>query len=204
MKVLVACEYSGTVRDAFIARGHEAISCDILPTESDGPHYQGDVRDMLDTAWDLVIAHPPCTYLTNSGVRWLYDPRPKFANRWDELDDGAAFFRLFLYLHHVPRVAVENPAMHKHAIERIGGVRPTQYVQPYQFGHLETKKTGLWLKGLPLLTPTNDVEKQMRDMAKKDTHKVHYQSPGPERQKLRSMFFPGIAAAMAEQWGDPS
>jgi len=202
MKVLVACEYSGTVRDAFTAAGHDAMSCDLLPTESEGPHYQGDVRDVIDTAWDLVIAHPTCRYLTNSGVRWLHDQRPKFANRWQDLDEGAAFFKMFLDLEHVPRVAVENPKMHKYAIERIGGVKPTQYVQPYQFGHTETKQTGLWLKNLPPLVPTHNVEQEMRALAKKDTHKVHYASPGPDREKQRSMFFPGIATAMAQQWSN--
>lgn len=191
MKVLVACEYSGTVRDAFTARGHYAMSCDLLESETPGEHYTGDIRDVLHsgTAWDLVIAHPPCTYLTVSGARWLYDPRPKFAHRWEQLREGAAFFQMFLDLD-VPRVAVENPKIMGHA-----GIRkPDQYIQPYEFGHGETKQTGLWLKGLPLLMPTEHVEGRLA--------RVHRMAPGPDRQKERARFYPGIAAAMADQWGD--
>lgn len=193
MKVLVACEFSGTVRDAFTAAGHYALSCDILPAETPGDHFQGDIREVLADGiqWDLMIAHPPCTFLTNSGVRWLYDPRPKFANRWNELDEGAAFFRLFLDSP-IPRIAVENPVMHRYAVERIGR-KQDQTVQPYEYGHGETKRTGLWLKNLPLLAPTELVEGREA--------RVHRMAPGPERQKERSRFFPGIAAAMASQWG---
>lgn len=133
MKVLVGCEYSGVVRDAFIARGHEAISCDLLPTESQGPHYQGDIRDMLDYPFDLAIFHPPCTYMTNSGVTWLHrDP-----TRWAKLDDAAAFFRLLLTAP-IPRIAIENPIMHKYAKERIGGVKQSQVIQPWMISHPET------------------------------------------------------------------
>jgi hypothetical protein len=192
MKVLVACEFSGTVRDAFTDAGHDAMSCDILPTETPGNHYQGDIRDVLNIpGWDILIAHPPCTYLTNSGVRWLHDPRPKFANRWNDMVDGAEFFRLFLHSK-IPRIAVENPVMHGYGYAAVGS-RPTQFVQPYEYGHGETKRTGLWLKNLPQLTPTDVVEGR--------TARVHQMPPGPERQKERSRFFPGIANAMAAQWG---
>ena len=193
MRVLVACEYSGIVRDAFIRAGHDAMSCDLLPSESDlGPHYTGDARDLLGDGWDLLIAHPPCTFLTNSGVRWLFDPRPKFANRWQELDEGAGLFRAFLDAP-VPRIAVENPRMHRYAVERIGGRRQDQTVQPWQFGQGETKAVGLWLKNLPPLQPTEIVEGREA--------RVHRMAPGPDRQKERSRFFVGIADAMAEQWG---
>ena len=193
-RVLVACEYSGTVRDAFARRGWDAWSCDLLETENpEGQHYTGDVNDIIGQDWDLVIAHPPCTFLTNSGVRWLYDSRPKFANRWQELDEGAEFFRSFLDLEHVEFIAVENPQMHKHAIERIGGVKPTQYIQPWEYGHGETKKTGLWLKNLPPLVPTDIVDGREA--------RVHRMPPGPDRWKERSRFFRGVAEAMADQWG---
>lgn len=195
MRVLVACEYSGTVRDAFLRRGHDAMSCDLLPTESPGPHHQGDVRDVIGYGWDLLIAHPPCTYLANSGARWLYeDP-----DRWQHLIDGAVFFREMLEAP-IPKVAVENPVMHKWA-RKIVGRRPDQTVQPYQFGHMESKRTGLWLRGLPLLRPTDDVEVDMRKLPAKERSKVHYASPGKDRWKVRSAFFAGIADAMADQWG---
>ena len=187
MRVLVACEYSGIVRDAFTKVGHDAISCDILPTESPGQHYQGDVRDMLDRDWDLIIAHPPCTRLTNAGVRWLHE-----RNLWDELDAACEFFRLFLD-HPCPRIAIENPIPHKHAVERIGR-KHDQVIQPWQHGHGETKAVCLWLKGLPPLAQTEVVIG--RDA------RVHRMPPGPNRAKERSRFFPGIAAAMASQWSD--
>lgn len=190
MKVLVACEFSGIVRDAFLDAGHAAMSCDILPTERPGPHYQGDVRDVLDDGWDLMVAHPPCTYLALSGVRWLYGGKGtvRDPSRWAEMEDAAAFFRLLLDAP-ILRVAVENPIMHRH-----GGLpRATQIIQPWQFGHGETKATGLWLRGLPSLTPTNVVpEREQR---------VHRMAPGPDRWRERSRTFPGIAAAMAAQWG---
>ena len=159
MRVLVACEYSATVRDAFRAKGHDAWSCDLLPTDGDPQwHMQGDALAIISGQhWDLLIAHPPCTYLTNSGVTWLHrDP-----TRWAKLDDGAAFFKALLDAP-VERVAVENPIMHKYAKERIGGVQQTQTIQPYQFGHLEQKATCLWLKGLPPLQPTSDQRRKLR------------------------------------------
>lgn len=186
LRVLVACEYSGIVRDAFAARGHYAMSCDLLPTESPGPHYVGDVRDVLEDGWDLMVAHPPCTYLANSGVRWLHE-RPE---RWAKMEDGAAFFRALWYAP-IPRIAIENPVMHGHAVALVGASH-SQTVQPWQFGDGETKRVCLWLRRLPPLCPTRVVyEREAR---------VHRMAPGPERQKERSRFFPGIAAAMADQW----
>lgn len=169
MRVLVACEYSGTVRDAFISAGHDAISCDILPTDKPGPHYQGDVRDMLHERFDLIIAHPPCTYLCNSGVCHLHkDPA-----RWAKLEDAAKFFKLFLDIDG-PRVAIENPIMHKYGKGLIGGVNQTQVVQPWMFGHTETKATCLWLKGLPDLQPTNNVKEDLKSMHQRDIQRLHY------------------------------
>lgn len=136
MRVLVACEFSGAVRDAFIALGHVAMSCDLLPTEMSGPHYEGDVRDVLGDGWDLMVAHPPCTYLTNSGVRWLHT-KP---GRWEQMREGAEFFRELLNAP-IPRVAVENPIMHGYAREIVGR-RADQVIHPWQFGHLESKATG--------------------------------------------------------------
>lgn len=196
MRVLVACEYSGRVRDAFIRNGHDAMSVDLLPTDQPGPHYQGDVFDVIDHGWDLMVAHPPCTYLTNAGVRWLYErgTTVKVPERWALMEDAAQFFRA-LYHAPIPRVAVENPIMHSHGRDRAGVGTATQYVQPWQFGHGETKRTGLWLRGLPPLTPTQIVE------GRKPV--VHFASPGPDRWKLRSLTYQGIADAMGDQWGNP-
>lgn len=200
IRVLVACEFSGVVRGAFEARGFDAWSCDLLPAE-DGSnrHYQCDVREILDDGWDmLIVAHPPCTRLCNSGVRWLFGP-PAGKTRddmWRELDEGAALFSE-LWNADIPHRAIENPVMHKHAKSRIANYREfTQSVQPWQFGDNESKRTCLWLKDLPPLIPwvttkPSDVEQR-----------VHRMPPGPDRWKLRSRFFPGIAKAMAEQWGD--
>jgi hypothetical protein len=195
MKILVACEFSGTVRDAFIRAGHDAMSCDLLPTEAPGPHHQGDVFDVIDDGWDLMVAHPPCTFLTNSGVRWLHTE----PDRWQDLIDGAVFFRRLLEAP-IPRVAVENPIMHKYAAAIIGR-RQTQIVQPWMFGHTEQKATGLWLRGLPPLIATEDVKAVMLALPYGERAKVHHASPGPDRWKLRSVTYAGIAAAMATQWG---
>lgn len=196
MRVLVACEYSGTVRDAFKAKGHDAWSCDILPTDKEGQHYQCDVREVLDKEWDLMIAHPPCTYLTNSGVTWLHrDP-----SRWQKLDEAAEFFRTLLNAP-IPRICIENPIMHKHAKERIG-VHQSQVIQPWMFGHMEQKATCLWLKGLPLLKPTNDVKAEMLKLPDSQRQRLHYLPPSKDRWKIRSTTFQGIADAMAEQWSD--
>lgn len=205
MRVLVACEFSGIVRDAFTRAGHTAISCDLIPSETPGLHIIGDVLDLLYTpdgqatafadTLDLMIAHPPCTYLANSGARWLYvggkgnviDP-----DRWGKMVDSAGFFASLLHAP-VRRIAVENPIMHKHGHERIGPHADIQTVQPWQYGTPETKATQLWLDGLPHLVPTDIVEGR--------TPRVHFASPGPNRWKERSRTDPGIAAAMADQWG---
>ncbi len=188
MRVLVACEYSGVVRDAFRRGGHEAWSCDILPTEADPRwHIQGDVLEILDDGWDLMIAHPPCTYLCNSGVRWLSAQE----GRWDAMREGAEFFKI-LYNADIPRIAIENPIMHKYA-KKIIGTQQTQVVQPWQYGHGETKATCLWLKNLPKLESTNIVEGREQ--------RIHKTPPGPDRWKERSRTFQGIADAMAQQWG---
>lgn len=195
MRVLIGCEYSGVVRDAFIARGHDAMSCDLLPTDVPGPHYQGDVRDVIGDGWDLMVAHPSCTYLCNSGVRWLSSE----PDRWKLMIEGAVFFRELLNAP-IPRIAVENPVMHGYAATIIGQ-RQTQVVQPWMFGHPEKKATGLWLRGLPPLVATDDVRDLMATLPKSVTDRIHRASPGPDRWKLRSTTFAGLAAAMAAQWG---
>ena len=197
LRVLVACEFSGTVRDAFLARGHDAWSCDLLPDErGSNRHIRGDARDLLDDGWDLLmVAHPPCTRLCNSGVRWLSEPPPgrSLTDMWRELDEAADLFSAF-WNAPIDRIAIENPVMHKHAKARIRGYRePAQSIQPWQFGHGETKRTCFWLKGLPCLTPTNEVEGREA--------RVHRMPPSPDRWKERSRFFPGVASAMADQWG---
>jgi len=195
-RILIACEFSGTVRDAFLERGHDAWSCDLLPSE-DGSnrHIQGDARGILNDGWDyLIVAHPPCTRLCNSGVRWLHKPPPSRTKEsmWEELEEGAALFSAF-WNAPIPRIAIENPVMHRHAKTRIVNYAPpAQSVQPYEFGHGETKRTCLWLKNLPTLVPT--------DIVAGREARVHRMPPGPDRWKERSRFFPGIARAMAEQW----
>jgi hypothetical protein len=200
VRVLVACEFSGIVRDAFIAAGHDAMSCDLLPTESSGPHYQGDVRDVLGDGWDLMVAHPPCTYLSNAGVRHLHSipsrngvlPKVHGEERWAAMREGAELFGTLLGAP-VPRIAVENPIMHKYAIAEIGR-KQDQVVQPWQFGEPVQKAVALWLVGLPPLLPTGPMCEERHQL-------VHKMSPSPDRAKRRSMFFPSIAAAMASQWG---
>jgi hypothetical protein len=197
MRVLIACEFSGTVRRAFTARGHDAWSCDLLPAEDrSNRHIVGDARDLLNDGWDLLmVAHPPCTRLCNSGVRWLTKAPPgrTLADMWAELETGAALFSAF-WNAAIPRIAVENPVMHKHAKALIEGYAPpAQSVQPWQYGHGEVKRTCLWLRGLPVLTPTDVVEGREA--------RVHRMPPGPNRRKERSRFFSGIADAMADQWG---
>ena len=187
MKVATLCEYSGRVRDAFITHDHEAVSFDLLPTESPGEHVTGDVRETFNPEhFDLVIAFPPCTYLANSGVRWLHE-KP---GRWEQMREGAEFFKWCLDLP-VPRIAVENPVMHKYAVEIIGR-RQDQSIQPWQFGHGEVKRTCLWLKNLPLLQPTK--------IARGREARVWRMGPSPTRWKDRSRTYQGIADAMAEQW----
>jgi hypothetical protein len=201
MRVLVACEFSGVVRDAFRAAGHDAMSCDLLPTERDGPHVVGDVLELLQRTqgeWDLMIAHPPCTFLTNAGVRHLHSvpspngvlPKVHGRDRWHAMWESARFFRALL-MANVPRIAVENPTPHKYAKEIIGDY--TQAIQPWQFGHGETKRTCLWLRNLPPLVPTDVVAGRYG--------RVHLTPPSRDRWKLRSVTYQGIADAMAAQWG---
>ena len=197
MKVLVACEYSGRVRDAFTDLGHEAISCDLLPSNTQGEHYQGDVFDLNLSEFDLMIAHPPCTYLSNSGVCHLH----KDTSRWPKLFDGAGFFKRLLEAP-VERIVIENPIMHKYGKQLIGGVKQTQIVHPWMFGHTEQKATCLWLKGVKPLFSTNDVKEEMMLLPNNERQRLHYLSPSPERWKLRSTTYQGIADAMAMQWGD--
>lgn len=181
MRVLVACEYSGRVRDAFLRRGHAAMSCDLLPTEVPGPHYEGDVFDIIDQGWDLMIAHPPCTHLAVSGARW-------FKDKVEEQAEALEFVRRLLDAD-IQRIALENPVSVISSRIR----KPDQVIQPWQFGHGETKATCLWLKGLPKLQPTNIVDGREA--------RVHKMPPGPDRWKERSRTYTGIADAMAEQWG---
>lgn len=183
MKVLVACEYSGRVRDAFIRGGHDAMSCDLLPTDVEGPHYQGDVFDIIDSGWDLMIAHPPCTDLAVSGAR-------HFAAKIADGRQGRAldFVRRLLDAP-VERIALENPISIISSKIR----KPDQIIQPWQFGHGETKATCLWLKNLPKLVPTNIVEGREA--------RIHKMPPSADRWKKRSETYLGIASAMAEQWG---
>ncbi len=181
MKILIACEYSGIVRDAFIAKGHDAMSCDLLPTERPGPHYRGDVFDIINDGWDMMIAHPPCTHLAVSGARW-------FKAKAKEQADALRFVGALMGAN-INRIAIENPISIISSRIR----KPEQIIQPWMFGHGETKATCLWLKNLPLLKPTNIVDGR--------EHRIHKMPPGPDRWKERSRTFPGIAKAMADQWG---
>lgn len=194
MRVLIACEFSGIVREAFRAQGHDAWSCDLLASEIPGNHFQCKIENLLKAGlgfgwedWDLMIAHPPCTYLANSGNKHLY-LQP---DRFERMHEAAAFFRYLMEIP-IPRIAVENPIM-RHAIRRVGR-KPDQVVQPWMFGHSETKATCFWLKNLSPLQPTNVVEGRRP--------RVHYASPSPERWKERSRTYQGIAEAMAAQWGN--
>jgi len=200
MKVLIACEFSGVVRDAFIRKGHDAMSCDLLPTESPGPHYQDDVFDIINDGWDLMIAHPPCTYITNAGVRHLHDfvksrngkkAAVSGKDRWIALKEACDFFQS-LQQANIPKICIENPIPHKYAKQSIGMY--TQLIQPWQFGHGETKATCLWLKNLPKLIPSDIVDGR--------EHRIHKMPPSPDRSKKRSITFSGIAEAMADQWGN--
>ncbi len=210
MRVLIACEFSGVVRRAFRSRGHDAWSCDLLPAEDDEKwHIQGDALDAIDNPpmgepWDLLIAHPPCTRLANSGVRWLYkggrgtvrDPQ-----KWREMEAAAEFYNSFLD-NDIERVAIENPIMHEHSAALVS--KPyDQLIQPWQFGHREMKATCLCLRGLPPLADTDNVGPPPKDREqRKSWARVHRESPGPDRWKNRSRTLQGIADAMAEQWGN--
>lgn len=179
----MACEFSGIVREAFAAKGHDVWSCDLLPSEILGErHYQGDVLKILYFDWDMMIAFPPCTHLASSGARW-------FKNKQNEQLDAIRFFLTLAQVKHISKVCIENPVGIMSTLYR----KPDQYIQPWQFGHGETKKTCLWLKNLPRLEPTNIVEGR--------EPRIHYMAPSPDRGKERSRFYPGIAQAMADQWG---
>jgi len=195
MKILVACEYSGTVRDAFIRAGHEAMSCDLLPTDAPGPHYQGSVLDILSSGWDLMIAHPPCTYLCSSGLHWN-KRRPE---RAQQTEDALLFVRQLLDAP-IPMIALENP---------IGCIstrirQPDQTIQPWQYGHDASKATCLWLKGLPLLRPTDFVAPRVVNGKSRWGNQTdsgqNKLPPSADRWKVRSETYPGIADAMARQW----
>jgi hypothetical protein len=181
MKVLVACEFSGIVREVFAARGHETWSCDLESSEVPGNHIQGNVLDILKDGWDMMIAHPPCTYLAVSGARW-------FRDRLDEQKEALAFVEQLMKAP-INKIAIENPI----SVISTKIRKPDQIIQPWQFGHGETKATCLWLKNLPLLQPTTIVPERYQ--------KIHLMSPGKNRSKERSRTYYGIALAMAEQWG---
>jgi len=202
MKILVACEYSGAVRDEFIAKGHDAISCDILPTDVPGPHYQGDVNDILSDNWDMIIAHPPCTYLTVTGNRWFNIEKygDKARQRHLDREEAVNFFMLFANAN-CDKIAIENPV----GVISTRWRKPDQIINPYQFGDPFEKKTCLWLKDLPLLQPTNIVEPPPRTEYKSGKTMPSWYAdavklPKAERSKLRSKTFPGIAKAIANQW----
>ncbi len=196
MRVLVACEFSGIVRDAFIRGGHDAMSCDLLPTEAPGPHYQGDVRDVLDDRWDLMIAHPPCTFLNSAGMHWTTrGKRPRSAT-----EEALAFVRTLLCAP-IEKIGLENPI----GVISTRIVKPTQIIQPYEFGHDASKRTCLWLIGLPRLRGTQYVPPRMVDgkprWANQTDSGQNRLPPSEDRWALRSLTYPGIAAAMADQWG---
>lgn len=207
MRVLVACEYSGRVRDAFRALGHDAWSCDILPSEADPAyHIQGNVLSFLDgmkKPWDLMIAHPPCTFMANSSSKHLYlgmkKENGRNEERWKSMVEGAEFFKM-LWAANIPYIAIENPVMLGYAVDIIGSDF-TQSIQPWQHGHMEVKRTCLWLKNLPKLTESANVYDEMMKLEYGERAKVHHASPGPDRWKNRSRTYSGIAQAMAAQWG---
>ena len=188
--MLIGCEFSGTVRDAFIRRGHDATSCDLLPTESPGPHIQGDLLAVLDGGWDLAILHPPCTHLAVSGAAWF---SKKADLQWEALD-----FVRALMAAPIPKIAIENPV----SVISTAIRPPDQVIQPWQFGHDERKTTCLWLKGLPHLVPTSDLRDTVARKPPGKQNPLHYLPPSPDRWKLRSKTYLGVAEAMAAQWGD--
>lgn len=195
-KILIACEYSGIVRDAFKEKGFDAWSCDLLPTDTPGQHYIGDVLDILEEGWDMMIGHPPCTYLCNSGVSWLYDKEGhRNVKRWEDMYAATDFFQTLLEAN-IPKICLENPIPHRYGI----GKTYSQIIHPYQHGHLERKATCLWLKGLPKLEVSNDVKEDMLKLPKKLQQRLHHLPPSPDRWKLRSTTYKGIAQAMADQW----
>lgn len=196
IRVLVACEFSGRVREAFRCRGFDAWSCDLLPTEIPGPHIQGNVLDILGDGWDLMIAHPPCTYICNSGVRWLHSD----SSRWAKMEEAVEFFKKLLYAP-IPHICVENPIPHKYAL-RLIGMKYTQIIQPYYFGEPLQKATCLWLINLPMLKRTVwDLVPPKDKEAKKVWQRLYFLPPTSDRWKRRSITSLAVAEAMAEQWG---
>lgn len=194
-KILIACEYSGASRRAWEKLGHDVISCDLLPADDGASnHYQGNVLDIINEGFDLMIGHPPCTYLSNSGVSWLY----KKEGRWLQMEEGAKFFKT-LKDSSIKHIALENPIMHKYAVAIIG-CRQDQIIQPWMFGHHEKKATGLWLKALPKLIPETNLKDATDALPLKVQQRLHYLPPSPDRWKLRSETYSGIANAMASQW----
>ena len=192
MKVLVACEYSGIVREAFAKRGHDAWSCDLLPTDQPSDkHIQGDVLEIINDGWDLIIAHPPCTHLSLSGAKYWAEKRA------DGRQQAAIKFVEDIWDADCPRICIENPvgALTKHS--KLG--KASVYIQPYEFGHAEQKRTGLWLKGLPKLKGTKFID--VKGLPNKERHRLHWLPPSKDRWKIRSTTFQGIADAMADQWG---
>ena len=192
MNILIACEYSGTVRDAFARQGHNAVSCALLPSDTDGHHVIGDIRDLLNGEWDMLIAFPPCTHLAVSGARWF--PEKRADGRQQE---GIDFF-MDMVNAPIDRIAIENPIGIMSSHYR----KPNQIIQPWMFGHLEQKSTCLWLKNLPTLESTDNVLEAMMDLPKNKRERLHYLPPSEDRWKLRSKTFQGIAEAMADQWGN--
>jgi site-specific DNA-cytosine methylase len=194
MKILIACEYSGAVRDAFVALGHDAMSCDLLPTDVEGPHYQGDVADIINDGWDMMIGFPPCQHLAVSGARWFKQ------KRLDGRQQQGIDFFMSLASASIPKIAIENPI----GIMSTKYRKPNQIIQPWQFGHEATKSTCLWLKGLPLLKPTQVVGKGERHVTKsgRSLPKWYNLPPSENRWKIRSKTFQGIATAMSQQWGN--
>jgi hypothetical protein len=201
MKVLVACEYSGAVRDEFIKLGHDAMSCDLLPTDVQGPHYQGDVFDIINDGWDLMIAHPPCTYISRAGARWMYQNNQVNKKRLSQALDAKDFF-MRLYNANIEKIALENPT----PLQILKMPLPSQAIQPYEFGHPYSKRTLLWLKNLPLLEPTKRVKNYEPFLpsntgGKKKGQKYSYGIS--KNWKESSTTFKGVAKAMADQWSKP-
>lgn len=203
VRVLVACEESQATTIELRKLGFDAWSCDLQDCNGGHPewHIKGDVLNVLNDKWDMMIAHPTCTYLTNSGVCWLWNKDgSRNEERWQKLKEGAEFFKALLDSP-IPLIAIENPIPHKYAVELIGR-KYDQCIQPYQFGHTESKATCFWLKGLPKLKATNDVKEQWKKLPKNEAQRLHYLPPGPERAKLRSKTFLGVAQALAFQYGN--
>jgi len=200
VKVLIGCEFSGTVRNAFSAWGHEAVSCDLLPTETEGEHIRGDILEVVTRGWDLIVIHPPCTALTVAGNSTYGDGQPKYAERLASVKWTIALWGACVLA--APRVCMENPVG---VLRRLGGMHAPQFVQPYWFGHKEQKKTGLFLHNLPELEPTDMVYDEMMKLPKRERERLHYLPPSEDRWKLRSTTYQGVAEAMAEamaeQWG---